>query len=242
MMESLLQWCFPESCAICGQEDFISRWVGVCKSCRKEYFAKAFPNLDKDRCLLCKNPIHVSDQSCHYCDSRNVFIDGSLILRPKNQWERFLMNQLKFQNQRILSRFFALDLKTVLPVLRSWNVESIVPVPSHPSSKKNRPYLSFEVVMRRISKKCKIPILNLLEKKSIKQQSKMNRMERFLHAKSAFQIQKKYLQKLPVSLLLIDDVFTTGATTNEIACLLKYKGVKKVYQLVLVRPLEGIEI
>ncbi len=239
-LEKWILYLYPTECIECRSDDFASRVTGICKAChRKE--KNAFPNLDPGRCKVCKNPCDDTG-NCSYCSSRNVFIDRTWILRLKGDRERELMNFLKFRQERILSRFFSLGLYRILPEIRAHSPQAVVPIPSHPSSYRERPYLATEITVRRLSQKLKIPQIDCLEKVSAVRQSSLLRLERFLHARKAFRLKKKCLHNLPNRVLLIDDVFTTGATTNEIACLLKSAGVNQVFQLILLRPSEGIEL
>ena len=59
--------------------------------------------------------------------------------------------------------------------------------------------------------------------------------ERFIHARNAFDIKKEYSRSLSGNYLLVDDVFTTGATINEIAKILLQNGAERVDVLVLVK-------
>lgn len=57
--------------------------------------------------------------------------------------------------------------------------------------------------------------------------------ERYLNTHKAFDIKPN--QKLPHKVIVVDDVWTTGATIREIAHILKYAGVERVYALTLAR-------
>ena len=80
-----------------------------------------------------------------------------------------------------------------------------------------------------------IKVINPLFKKSKDLQSGKNFRERFIHARNAFDIKKEYSRSLSGNYLLVDDVFTTGATINEIAKILLQNGAERVDVLVLVK-------
>lgn len=238
-IESILQFFFPQECLICEKEDRTSRYTGICKNCHKKEIFSYFPNRDKNRCSTCQNPLDEKD--CPFCSSRNVFFSHSLSLRTRRLGEKYLMNQLKFQNQRILGRFFSMGISRILPSLRKEKPDGLVLLPSHKSSFRNRPFLPTEVIAERLSKKLQIPIVSILDKVSVKHQSGLTRVDRFFHARKAFSLKKNTFQYLNLKLLLIDDVFTTGSSLNEVSRILLEKGVRSVSVLIASRPEEGIE-
>lgn len=152
------------------------------------------------------------------------------------------MNRLKFQNQQVLSRFFAMKLGKILPILKDNSYDGILMIPSHKKSKLNRPYLPTDTLAKRLSRKLNIPIYHWVEKKSSKHQSSLTRQDRFFHAGKAYSLKKNTFQSTNLRLLLIDDVFTTGASLNEVSRLLLEKEVGSITTIIASRPLEGIEI
>ena len=75
---------------------------------------------------------------------------------------------------------------------------------------------------------------NLIIKKSNIQQAKQKLEERYESIKGAFIINKRFKKKLSgKTVLLVDDVITSGATASECAKILKENGAKYVYLLAL---------
>jgi len=81
---------------------------------------------------------------------------------------------------------------------------------------------------------------SLLEKVSSEKQSEKAFEDRFFHARYSFAIQKNYKELLSGNVLLIDDIFTTGASMNEASRILLENGARKVYLLVLLKGETGI--
>lgn len=239
LQEKILNFIFPSFCIFCNREDYASHITGVCKRCCSDL--KPFPNFESNRCQVCLNPLDLGE-SCEYCNSRNVFFQRSWSIRSKGNLEKQVMNRLKFQNERVLSRFFGMNLGPILPKIRKIGINCIIPVPSHSSSHGKRPYLGIEILAKRLSEKLDIPILDCIEKKSKKHQSSLTRQDRFFHAKDAFILKKNALLNNNTKILLLDDVFTTGASVNEISRLLLEGGSHSVYLMTATRPEEGIEV
>ncbi len=230
----------PGFCQICGIEDQSSQLFSVCKSCLKQEL-NYFPNFIPTRCSICRTGLEENGE-CAFCNSRNVFFSSSYFLLERKERERDLMNRLKFQNKRDCSAYFSLGLGRIMPRLVEFKPDAILPIPSHADSWKKRPFFATQILLYRLSKKLNIPILNILRKKSKVHQSALNRLDRFFHAKSAFEIKKNARNKMKPRLVLVDDVFTTGASANEIARLLLQNGAESILVVSTTRKTEGMEI
>ncbi len=89
-----------------------------------------------------------------------------------------------------------------------------------------------EVLARTISEISEKEVVNSLKKiKKTRKQSRLSKEERLDNLKGAFQAKGA----VPNNLVLVDDVFTTGATLRECAKTLKKAGAKKVWGLTLTR-------
>ncbi|MCB1159153.1 MAG: ComF family protein [Leptospiraceae bacterium] len=227
----LLNWLFPLQCFRCQKKDFLAKKIGLCKSCysQKSRPAKETP---PSFCPVCHSPL---EDSCRYCNSRNIFFEKLFFLSYRNQLEKEIIQRIKFSNIGNLRYFFRTGLKKHIRELKNLELQAIIPVPSNLKTIKERPYRSCEVLEKDLSKFLQIPILRPVQKTSKELQSGKTYRERFLHAYSAFSIANSFQGKLLGSYLIIDDVFTTGATINEIARLLLQNGAEKIYVLVLSR-------
>ncbi|MCC5815105.1 MAG: ComF family protein [Leptospira sp.] len=239
--EKWIQFLFPQECVHCGREDFASRFTGVCKICQKKDELAYFPQGHSQRCIKCQNPIQ-PEEECSYCVSRNVFFDKAFVLRPRRDLEKKIMNQLKFENQKIFTRYFAMGIGKIIPQLKKESIHGIVQMPSHKNSLKKRPFYAINLLSERLSRKLSIPILDVVEKTSPTHQSGLSRKERFFHARNAFSIKKNTFPITNYNLILIDDVFTTGSSMNEVCRLLLENGASKIFVIIASRSLEGIEI
>jgi competence protein ComFC len=106
-----------------------------------------------------------------------------------------------------------------------------VPVPMHWSRYFMRWFHHTALIVRNLSKKTGISYRNLLRTKWTKHQSKLSREKRLENKVNT--ITMKYHTKLPDTIILIDDVISTGSTANECAKVLKNAWVKKVIALFL---------
>lgn len=115
--------------------------------------------------------------------------------------------------------------------------DGLVPVPLYWWRQLRRGFNPTHLLTRELGKKIDKPVLACLKKVRWSQpQTKLSQEDRLKNVKGTFACGKKSDLK-DLSLLLIDDVLTTGATANECAKVLKKSGVRKVDVLTLARPL-----
>ena len=116
-------------------------------------------------------------------------------------------------------------------------VDFLVPVPLHPKKKRKRGFNQAKEIALWLSKKYTIPCLDmvLIKKKNTPPQTMCESNERLQNAKDAYAVKNPAVVTGKI-LLLIDDVFTTGATINECSRVLRKAGAKEVRALTLAQP------
>lgn len=223
---------FPLSCSFCEKYDLLSSKISICKDCYKEN-ANTKHNLPKNICKVCKSDLE--GDICHFCSSRNIFFNELFYIKDRNSFESEVIRKIKFGINPYLSNYFRIGLHRILNNLKENKYISIVQIPSNSITLRKRPIPVSEFIINYLCKRLKIKVLNPIEKKSKELQSGKSFRERFIHAQNAFIIQKHFQNNLHGKYLLVDDVFTTGATVNEIAKLLLMNGAESVDILVLTK-------
>jgi len=115
----------------------------------------------------------------------------------------------------------------------------LVPVPLHWQRKNWRGFNQAEIVGKMIAQKLGfsfVPDL-LIRKKKTKPQTKLKKKQRNKNIAGAFLINKELNINRKLSIILFDDVWTTGATLKECGKVLKRNGFKKVWGLTLARKI-----
>lgn len=231
MFARILSYFYSNPCHQCDRTDIYSNRFGICKSCIRLNFHLQKKAMESARlCPICSQN-QDSEGDCEFCSSRFVFFDRVLSLRFRLGRERKLLQACKFQNERILSSYFALDF---LRILRAFKrpPDGIILLPSKDLDH-DRTYHPAKPLANRLSKRWKIPIINAVHKLSKEKQSGKNYHDRFLHAKKAFVLTKKDRSMRGLHILIIDDVFTTGASINEVARMILAAGAERVSCMVL---------
>ena len=110
------------------------------------------------------------------------------------------------------------------------NYEIILPVPIHKKRLNGRGYNQSELLAREISRKLKnIQFFNklLIKTENNVAQSTLTKEERILNVKNIYKVQNNNLIK-EKSIILLDDIYTTGNTVNECSRLLKENGAREI--------------
>lgn len=115
------------------------------------------------------------------------------------------------------------------------NFDYIVPLPLHSAKKRERGYNQADYIAKGISKELAIPFaFDLVKRKRYtRTQTRVSKLERFSNIKNAFQVIDKETVK-GKSILIADDVFTTGSSINECANTLLEAGARRVAAATLV--------
>lgn len=108
--------------------------------------------------------------------------------------------------------------------------DSIVPVPLFWWKRLRRGYDQAALLSATVSQELGIPITSIRRTKNTKTQTRLDEQKRRENVMNAFTVRTDRVKDK--SVLLIDDVLTTGATMNECARVLKQAGAKRVYSCV----------
>ncbi len=218
--ELLGKFLFPRefTCDICGVETFKSNLCPVCYEtvvfnngyvCPVCGRKTAFPVI----CLECKDNAPVFKKAV----SPLVYEDGSKILIAK------------FKNGNgYLKEYFA-DL-IAEKVKELPQIDSIVYVPMTEKAVRERGYNQAELLARSLAKRLNLPVIKnaVIKQKDSKEQKKLNRREREKNLKGCFKVENR-LEIKDKNILLVDDVLTTGATSDAVCKILISAGALNVF-------------
>ena len=150
---------------------------------------------------------------------------------------RKLIIDYKFNEKPYLYRSFLEFLNNYQKEYIQFKIyDIIIPVPISKKRKRERGYNQSLLIAREISSKEKIKLGDkvISKVKNNNTQSKLNKEERAENVKNVYKItnNKEIINK---NILLIDDIFTTGATLNECSRMLKQAGAKKIDVLTIAK-------
>ncbi|MCI8435313.1 MAG: ComF family protein [Clostridia bacterium] len=167
---------------------------------------------------------------CDTCHKRKWNFESARASLVYEASVKDVIRRLKYGNARYLVLVFA---SMMADTFLRWciSVDCITYVPMPQKRQKKRGYNQAELLAHAIGKIVQLPTVSLLEKvKYTKNLARMGAEERSQAIVDTFSFCGA---EKPRSVLLVDDVFTTGATSNECAKVLRKGGVQKVYVLTL---------
>ena len=194
--------------------------TSICKKCGASLFHE---NPLQDGCSLCHDFDFRFAQAVVIANYQGLLQE--LVIRMKNQHDE----QLAVQLGNILA----------FQILQSDFLDELnltVPVPTHWFRRLRRGFSAAEVIAERIAKICNIPHSSQVVRcvRQTKKQGTLSTSGRFKNVRGAFEV-CPHTNVRGLTILLIDDVITSGATTNELAQVLLRKGAAKVYVGVIAR-------
>lgn len=140
------------------------------------------------------------------------------------------MYELKYCHNRDVAEFFGKALAAEFgDYIRGVGIDAIVPIPLHRKRKRQRGYNQAELIANELSRVCGIPVYpNLLKRVRVtRAQKELNDAERKNNVKNAFQLCKNGVKLNQI--LLVDDIYTTGATLDAAVRPLLESGAQAVY-------------
>jgi ComF family protein len=138
------------------------------------------------------------------------------------------IHELKYNGNKDAAHYFGNLMGKSLSQSNRFNIDVIVPLPLFEKKEKIRGYNQAEILCNGISEILNKPVIkkNVIRKVHTETQTKKHRTERWKNVEKTFQVLDESLLE-EMSILLVDDVITTGATIE--ACgaeILKIKNVK----------------
>ena len=194
------------------------------------------------RCEVCRKSSQ--EALCQDCFIKIKFMKPHLGIYSASTYDGPLkeaIQRFKFKNRKRLAEPLGLLLVKYLshsPGLNMKELDLIVPVPLHRNRLKERGFNQVELLVKKLAQYFEIPVVPALERtRHTKAQFDLARHERFPNIKGAFAV-KPYISVLNKRVLLVDDIYTTGATIAECSLGLKQAGAKRVEILTLSRAVE----
>jgi len=233
--DSFLELIYPEknTCFICETYDETIGDKYICSDCEKH-----IKKIEPPVCSKCSKPIfHNSSidlcQECcdvtrHFEMSKSPYAYEGLIKKA--------IYSYKYYNKTYFYKFFGNCLVSFMKDINYTDFDFIVPVPLHSSKMRKRGYNQSELLARHISASLSIPYVDALKrtKKTLKQ-SEQSKEERRKNLKDAFAVKSSPEKIINSSVLLVDDIYTTGSTVDECSKALVNYGAAKVYVITIAR-------
>lgn len=231
-----LDLVLPASCSYCSDPVAGSGIPRFCSQCWSEFAPVPGPV-----CPSCGKPFgspvslaHSPEHECLACRTHPPYFDQALAAGLFEGPLREAIHVYKYRPVRSLGKPLAEWMAQ--QVRMAVRLDLAMPVPLHRERLRLRGFNQSLILAHGICEQFSVPLLfdNLERHRSTRPQVELSGRERAENVKNAFGLSRPS-EVLDKRILLIDDVFTTGATMNECARVLKDAGAASVTALTLAR-------
>ncbi len=210
---SIFDWIYPPRCIFCHNIIPINKYaqLDICEHC-----IKTLPFIKEPTCNKCGKSLNNDKEFCNDCYSKEHLYKKGFITLEYIGMTIEAIYRFKYMNCPHYSKTFAYimyeDMKN--KNMLNYNFDLIIPIPLHINKLKKRGYNQAELLAKELSYKLKIPYEPIIKRiKDTKPQNSLSPKERYNNLKSAFEIID--IDKIKdKKVLLIDDIYTTGATMD----------------------------
>ncbi len=235
LARALLDLLFPPRCVACG-----AAGADLCAACLGKIRRPPDP-----RCARCDTPLDGGRVAlgglCRECAAglRTPALDRMIVAAVYEGPARSAIHALKYQGKRRV----AVPLASL--TLAAWRAAGlsagvIIPVSLYPSRIRQRGYNQSELLARELARATSLPVRSdlLIRVRPTSSQSRLSWSERQRNVADAFALRPGASHALAGrSVLLLDDVMTSGATVQAAASALREARPAAIYAIAVARPL-----
>lgn len=222
--EKLLRLLYPPSCPVCGE-------LFRDSENRHDECVMKLPFVREPCCLRCGKEIAEEEEElCSDCSNRaRSYLRGFPAMNYLEPLPESLA-AFKYQGRRDYAEFYAGEIvRHRGAAILAAEPDVLIPVPIHKAREKKRGYNQAEELARALSCRLHIPMETelLVRRINTLPQKSLNDDEREKNLKRAFISSDKIVKYKRA--MLVDDIYTTGATVEACTKILLNKGIEAVY-------------
>lgn len=224
--DRLLTLFFPKRCAGC--DCIIAPEEYVCKDCNGRIRL-----LSGSTCMICGKGVKEGEVYCYDCRRKeHVFIQNTAVFVYSDVRES--LYRFKYGGRAEYAEYYAkMTYEQHGKKIFFWNADAIVPVPLHCLRYRKRGYNQAEEFAKELSELTGIPVVNsaLFRVKNTKPSKLLSVPERQNNLKKAFIFRQNDVKLNTI--ILVDDIYTTGATLDAAAKACIEGGVARIYTMTI---------
>lgn len=227
MIDLWLSWLSPHICKGCKAVG-----IALCDSCKKYILDQPWR-----KCIDCNGEVDWTNFAwhgnlCGKCSGKSPFTRVFVVGERTGALKK-LVGDYKFASERDNARPIAELISSTLPEELPPEL-IIIPLPTIAKHIRERGLDHTKLVVRELARIRKMPAnYHLLRRTDNTSQHLADSKARAKQAAKTFSINPR--ADIPKKILLVDDIYTTGATTKAAAELLKKRGVKEIWLAIVAR-------
>lgn len=225
----LIRVFYPKRCPVCegilpdipGEEN-----RNICLKCNKKLKYISAP-----RCFVCgKQLYNPEEEYCTDCKNKKHLYKQGVGVFGYDEKIKCSIYRFKYSNKREYAQFYGEAIASRYGyVIRRWSPDVIIPIPLFKIKYLQRGYNQAELIAGELGKCLGIPVdvKLLVRSKKTKAMKELNDEERVKNLQNAFKLSENIVKYKKI--LLVDDIYTTGATIDACAKALLDGGALEVY-------------
>jgi ComF family protein len=240
--QGLFAALFPSDCRLCGAPLVNISRLPVCLEC-----ISAMQPIPVGTCEICGEGMATlarpdETQTCEACRETRPQFERACAYGSYDDELRDLIHLLKYEQVTPAANLLGEILVAAIAKLEISRPVLVIPVPLHSSKRRQRRFNQAEIIARAALKQMAMPGTELATNLLVRQRATVSqigltRPQRAENIRGAFRVQ--HPEKIAGrSILLVDDVLTTGTTASECARVLRKAGAEKVWVATVARTLK----
>jgi ComF family protein len=218
----ILDIFYPRRCIACQKLLTVKGNKWLCKDCKPSFVP--VKTASEFCCQICGRPIE-HDGNCVFCNTEKTYYQKGGCLYSYKDDVRKAFFRFKFRDRPDYAKFFGKKMADNFDGNKS-DYDFVTAVPMFPKKQRQRGYNQSEKLAQIFAKETGIRYKRvLIKKKDTQAQRELKSEQRRKNIKNAFAVNTDISGR---SILLIDDVVTTGYTVNECCRVLKKAGAERV--------------
>ena len=227
MKESFVSLLYPRRCPVC--DGIVTGESLIHPKCKK-----SIKIVKGSTCLKCGKPI--KDETAEFCSdcskTRHIFDRGYALCRYRSVSGS--VYRFKYSERREYADFYGEEIAEYLgETIKTLKPDALIPVPMYRKKERIRGYNQATILAKAIGKRLGISVRDdlVVRCKNTVPMKLLDENQRKANLKKAFNIAQNEVKYKCI--ILIDDIYTTGATLDAVAKVFRDKGVKKIYFVTL---------
>jgi predicted amidophosphoribosyltransferase len=206
----VLDLLLPQRCVVCGRGG-----TQLCDLC-----IARLPRIEPPLCDRCGLPTAWPVRRCRECSGRRLAFVSA---RSSVYYDDAVRSLVAAWKERALRHLAAAAVCVTLEVVRPPGVDAVTFVPPDPDRVLERGHHPPRQLAEALAREWELPLVAPLRRRATKRQRGLSRIERRRNVAGVFRA-----NDVPSSVVLVDDVFTSGATANAAASALRQAGARRV--------------
>ncbi len=226
LFDIIFDWLFPPKCILCGKIIKGNTDYFCCSSCEEKYLFKLIC------CSKCSGVMTENEKPlCYTCRAAKRYFDGAVAASRYTEAMRKAIHRFKFRPEAYMANTLAglIEYAFIKSGAKSDSFDIIVCTPPDKKGLRKRGFDHVALLGKATAENLGIPLCEnaTVKIKSNLPQHTLSAKQRATNVRGAYKVVKPDEIK-GKNILLIDDVFTTGSTANEMSRMLKKAGAKYV--------------